>query len=222
MTSFPEDYHTVPSFSYLWTTLHRIYDPLPANMDQKKALAIRASRALEKRSAQSGSFQYFGDLSAVQRAQMISRWIFDHVPGSQASPQFLMDRLPTVHAATIVIAHLCRERLPNVEEKLHLAKTEDDKTHILWDAAWEYQCQVPVSAQALVDVDLECLGVFERRLFEYSDDAGPAGNQQWGLDVGNPQGHINHYHEEYSRGRGEGSDEDVIVNLLFHLNWLPG
>jgi len=133
MTSFPEDYHTVPSFSYLWTTLHRIYDPLPANMDQKKALAIRTSRALEKRSAQSGSFQYFGDLSAVQRAQ-ISQWIFDHVPGSQASPQFLMDRLPTVHAATIVIAHLCRERLPNVEEKLHLH--QENRIYIIEEKNW--------------------------------------------------------------------------------------
>jgi hypothetical protein len=34
------------------------------------------------------------------------------------------------------------------------------------------------------DVDLECLSVFEQRLFEKSAQSGSAGNYQWGLDAG--------------------------------------
>ncbi|KAG1765239.1 hypothetical protein EDD22DRAFT_755237, partial [Suillus occidentalis] len=37
------------------------------------------------------------------------------------------------------------------------------------------------------DVDLECLSVFEQRLFEKSAQSGSAGNYQWGLDAGNHQ-----------------------------------
>ena len=39
-----------------------------------------------------------------------------------------------------------------------------------------------------VDVDLECLGDFERRIFECSEQAGEAGFEQWGLDAGDHQG----------------------------------
>ncbi|KAG1770546.1 hypothetical protein EV702DRAFT_1202312 [Suillus placidus] len=36
----------------------------------------------------------------------------------------------------------------------------------------------------VADVDLECLTTLEARMFEDSEEAGPAGNQQWGLDAG--------------------------------------
>jgi hypothetical protein len=34
------------------------------------------------------------------------------------------------------------------------------------------------------DVDLECLTTLEARILEDSEEARPAGNQQWGLDAG--------------------------------------
>ncbi|KAG2132638.1 hypothetical protein BD769DRAFT_1354670, partial [Suillus cothurnatus] len=34
------------------------------------------------------------------------------------------------------------------------------------------------------DVDLKCLTTLEVRMFEDSEEAGPAGNQQWDLDNG--------------------------------------
>jgi hypothetical protein len=36
----------------------------------------------------------------------------------------------------------------------------------------------------MADVDLECLTTLEARMFEDSEEAGPASNQQWGLDAG--------------------------------------
>ncbi|KAG1881906.1 hypothetical protein C8R48DRAFT_682665 [Suillus tomentosus] len=36
----------------------------------------------------------------------------------------------------------------------------------------------------VADVDLECLTALEARMFEDSEEAGPAGKQQWGLDAG--------------------------------------
>ncbi|KAG1760952.1 hypothetical protein EDD22DRAFT_899027, partial [Suillus occidentalis] len=35
-----------------------------------------------------------------------------------------------------------------------------------------------------IDVDLECLGIPEQRMFELSLAAGAAGNEQWGKDAG--------------------------------------
>ncbi|KAF8185366.1 hypothetical protein K438DRAFT_1436931, partial [Mycena galopus ATCC 62051] len=43
------------------------------------------------------------------------------------------------------------------------------------------------------DVDRECLGYFEERLFENSKRAGQAGNHQWGLDAGAHQDRWNPY-----------------------------
>ncbi|KAG2135066.1 hypothetical protein BD769DRAFT_1334083, partial [Suillus cothurnatus] len=34
------------------------------------------------------------------------------------------------------------------------------------------------------DVDLECLTTLGARMFKDSEEAGPGGNQQWGLDAG--------------------------------------
>ncbi|KAG2098404.1 uncharacterized protein F5147DRAFT_713836, partial [Suillus discolor] len=36
----------------------------------------------------------------------------------------------------------------------------------------------------VADIDLKCLTTLEARMFEDSKEAGPAGNQQWGLDAG--------------------------------------
>ncbi|KAG1853031.1 hypothetical protein F4604DRAFT_1629001, partial [Suillus subluteus] len=36
----------------------------------------------------------------------------------------------------------------------------------------------------VADVDLECLTILEARMFEDSEEAGLAGNRQWGLDAG--------------------------------------
>ncbi|KAJ7127204.1 hypothetical protein C8R44DRAFT_617728, partial [Mycena epipterygia] len=38
------------------------------------------------------------------------------------------------------------------------------------------------------DVDHECLGLLEQWMFESSDRAGIAGEEQWGLDAGKNQG----------------------------------
>jgi hypothetical protein len=38
----------------------------------------------------------------------------------------------------------------------------------------------------MADVDLECLTTLEARMFEDSEEAGPAGNQQWGVYLNIP------------------------------------
>ncbi|KAJ6552344.1 hypothetical protein B0H10DRAFT_2104636 [Mycena sp. CBHHK59/15] len=57
--------------------------------------------------------------------------------------------------------------------------------------AWRYLSSQP--SGGFTDVDRECLGFFEERLFEDSHEAGQAGNQQWGLDVGPHQDNWNPY-----------------------------
>ncbi|KAG1828213.1 hypothetical protein EV424DRAFT_1386591 [Suillus variegatus] len=52
----------------------------------------------------------------------------------------------------------------------------------------------------VADVDLECLTALEARIFEDSEEAGPAGNQQWGLDAGQ---HHRRWNVDYSESELE-------------------
>ncbi|KAJ7887841.1 hypothetical protein B0H14DRAFT_2303627, partial [Mycena olivaceomarginata] len=56
------------------------------------------------------------------------------------------------------------------------------------------------------DVDRECLGYFEERLFEHSQETGQAGNHQWGLDAGLHQGGWNPYRDIPSHWNHNESD----------------
>ncbi|KAG1860432.1 hypothetical protein C8R48DRAFT_712712 [Suillus tomentosus] len=43
---------------------------------------------------------------------------------------------------------------------------------------------ISYSTSFVADIDLDCLTALEARIFEDSEEAGPAGNQQRGLDAG--------------------------------------
>ncbi|KAJ7868082.1 hypothetical protein B0H14DRAFT_3586729, partial [Mycena olivaceomarginata] len=58
------------------------------------------------------------------------------------------------------------------------------------------------------DVDRECLGYFEERLFEHSHETGQAGNRQWGLDAGPHQGGWNPYGDIPSHWNHDDRDDE--------------
>lgn len=88
--------------------------------------------------------------------------------------------MPLVHAFTLVIAHRkARDFKKHVE-----ARNEEWNNSNLLKMAWA-DLMISYPADSFVaDVDLECLAALEARMFEDSEEAGPAGNQQWGLDAG--------------------------------------
>ncbi|KAG1760935.1 hypothetical protein EDD22DRAFT_48374 [Suillus occidentalis] len=66
--------------------------------------------------------------------------------------------------------------------------TTDAQEEFVLDAAWTTLLEQTGRSTDVIhtDVDLECLSVFEQRLFEKSAQSGSAGNYQWGLDAGLP------------------------------------
>ncbi|KZP22593.1 hypothetical protein FIBSPDRAFT_738735 [Athelia psychrophila] len=87
----------------------------------------------------------------------------------------------------------------------------------LWVAAWDFQRTTPL--RLVVDVDLECLGLLEERMFENSGRVGASGNQQWGLDVGAHQALWNPYTDlpmEWEKNdRGSHDSEDEIMVHIY-------
>ncbi|KAG1893586.1 uncharacterized protein F5891DRAFT_1176386 [Suillus fuscotomentosus] len=71
--------------------------------------------------------------------------------------------------------------------------TPEEEANVILQAAWlDLQLSYDPSAMD-VDVDLECLGILEQRMFELSLAAGAAGNEQWGKDAGTHQDRWNPY-----------------------------
>lgn len=70
--------------------------------------------------------------------------------------------------------------IANTEEPIG---TVDELQKIQWREAFKFQLNLRAPSWP-IDVEKECLLAFEEWLFEFSAESGPAGNQQWGLDVG--------------------------------------
>ncbi|KAJ7046703.1 hypothetical protein C8F04DRAFT_1061422 [Mycena alexandri] len=115
-------------------------------------------------------------IPSVQYQAEIMNWIYNTIPHAK---DHLTDwvGLPThAHAITIVIAALNEEEL-RLYPDFPSQESEASQIATLWEWAWELQQhrgRVPV-----VDVDRECLGLFEQWMFESSDEAGLAGDEQW-------------------------------------------
>ena len=131
-----------------------------------------------------GVVPFVGDLDFATRAQ-IHNWIFENVPGANKAFHQWVGRYVVAHAVTLFLAY-----------RLQSEDQPEDQQELL-SRAWRVQ----VCAESMgdrheaVDVDLECLSHFERRIFECSEEAGEAGFEQWGLDAGDHQDAWNPYQD---------------------------
>jgi hypothetical protein len=125
---------------------------------------------------------------------------------------------PFAHALSIVLAcnkHSTLEADPGYPGD----GTTDAQEESILDAAWTTLLEQTSRSTDVIhtDVDLECLSVFEQRLFEKSAQSGSAGNYQWGLDAGNhqdgwdPYAGLPSYWNYNDRNKG---DADYDENLL--------
>ena len=149
--------------------------PVLKYLEKARTSSISAERV--------GVVPFIGDLDFATRAQ-IHNWIFESVPGAKGTFHQWVGRYVVAHAVTLFLVDRLRSEDQPEDEKELLAR------------AWRVQLRAEDMGDRheAVDVDLECLGDFERRIFECSADAGEAGFEQWGLDAGDHQGAWNPYH----------------------------
>ncbi|KAK0488135.1 hypothetical protein EDD18DRAFT_1029208, partial [Armillaria luteobubalina] len=97
----------------------------------------------------------------------INNYFFRHVLKiCKDSPLDWITGLVMSHAQTLVVAYRHQELFLQDKEFNYTGRTTDGK--VKHDA---------------VDVDMEALILLEKRMFDTSEDAGIAGNYQWGLDI---------------------------------------
>ncbi|KAG1720496.1 hypothetical protein EDB19DRAFT_1835954 [Suillus lakei] len=110
--------------------------------------------------------KYCGDLTAVQQAQ-VAHWIFDNIEEAQETVRCILEADPDYP----------RDGTTDAQEEFVL---EAARTTLLKETGRGTDV-------VHTDVDLECLLVFEQRLFEKSAQSGSAGKYQWDLDAVNHQ-----------------------------------
>ncbi|KAG1765054.1 hypothetical protein EV702DRAFT_1213746, partial [Suillus placidus] len=163
------------------------------------------------------TIKYCGDLTAVQQAQ-VAHWIFDNIEEARETVVQWLGCAPFAHALSIMLAHHKRSIL-EADADYPRDGTMEAQDEFILDTAWMTLLKETGSSTDVIhtDVDLECLSVFEHRLFEKSARSGSAGNYQWGLDAGNHQddwdpyaGLLSHWNHE---DRNEG-DPDYDENEL--------
>jgi hypothetical protein len=120
-----------------------------------------------------------------------------------------MGHVPLAHAYTIIIADRNQEDiLDQIQNNKKYSAM--DRQGAIFTLAWHYQTRPSIH---FVDVEHECLGYFEERLFEDSLQAGQAGNKQWGLDVGPHQENWSPY-ADLPGHRNHGDHEDESESEL--------
>ncbi|EIW84332.1 hypothetical protein CONPUDRAFT_142660 [Coniophora puteana RWD-64-598 SS2] len=145
-----------------------------------------------------------GDLTTLEQAQ-IANWFYCHVTQSSKESIHVLSWLecaPLAHAYTIVVAHKKRQQFHS-SPSFNTSLPEKEQVRLIFRMAWTdlslYSSQLDPT-----DVDRECLGQLEDRMFQKTYDAGLAGNDQWGLDAGSHQ----HGWNPYAGVRNVLEDED--------------
>jgi hypothetical protein len=157
------------------------------------------------------SIPFCGDILSHEYAK-IAHWFSENIPGAASQVEKWLSGMPLVHAFTLVVTHW---------------KAGDFKKHVqAWNKEWNdsdllkmawADLLISYPADSFVaDVDLECLTALEARMFEDSEEAGPAGNQQWGLDAGHHHRQWNVYFNipsEWLLGRDH-SENEIEVRMV--------
>ncbi|KAG1793398.1 hypothetical protein EV424DRAFT_1605364 [Suillus variegatus] len=125
------------------------------------------------------SIPFCGDIPSHEYAK-IAHWFSENVPGASGQVEKWLGGMPLVHAFTLVVAH---RKASDFKKRIE-ARNEEWNDSMLLKMAWaDLMISYPTNS-FVADVNLECLTALEARMFEDSEEAGPAGNQQWGLDAG--------------------------------------
>ncbi|KAJ7580069.1 hypothetical protein C8J56DRAFT_795369, partial [Mycena floridula] len=124
----------------------------------------------------------------------ITNWIRTQIGGSYASENVWSSpgSLAHAHARTLLDAY--RNRQVYLAADLASDRTPAQITKYVLKCAWK-SMQTRCLSNDSVDVDREALSNLEAAMFEDSNEAGRAGNSQWGLDAGYHQDYWNPYYD---------------------------
>ncbi|KAF8998163.1 hypothetical protein BDQ17DRAFT_1329008 [Cyathus striatus] len=145
-----------------------------------------------------------------QQQAEIAHWFSINVPSASSNkkkpsknhPSKWMLTISFAHAVTLYIMLAYKDRLETGMKPV--------------EAAWIYQVKERMTAS--IDVDHECMTMFERRLFESSIDASRTGSGISGFDVGPLQNEWFPYNEVPAYWR-ESKFVDVQEDLEVGLNY---
>ncbi len=188
----------------------------PAIVTLPAAQFVIKNKQAKTESERRGMVHYTGGLSLLEQSQ-IANWIYRSIENATSTVHRWMEGVPFAHAITLVLVHRMQQEV-----------AEDPVYPSLPTEQWIFRLQKAWNAQITtaektsdglfkIDVDRECIGLFERRLFERSAAAGIAGSYQWGLDTGCHQQKWDPYDglpSEYGVGDREEEEDDEKWDLV--------
>ncbi|KAK0244804.1 hypothetical protein EDD85DRAFT_785168 [Armillaria nabsnona] len=138
---------------------------------------------------------------------------------SRECPLDWVTGLAMSHARTLVIAYRHRDLFLQDEACPPMSESES-ADRFAFEKAWERLVNFTGRTTDgkikpdVVDVDMEALVILEKRMFDTSEDAGIAGNHQWGLDIGMHQDNWypwNSHGPEEEKDTREGNESELEV-----------
>ncbi|KAK7446054.1 hypothetical protein VKT23_014677 [Stygiomarasmius scandens] len=125
----------------------------------------------------------FTGLLSIEDQARINDWFKTHVAGASTCEHLWVAGVPVAHARTLVTAAMERD---DIVRELPDSFQETDVIEIAWERLMHNSGLTASGSVQLetVDVELEALKILEYWMFNLRDEAGEAGNMQWGLDNG--------------------------------------
>ncbi|KAJ8080755.1 hypothetical protein PM082_017589 [Marasmius tenuissimus] len=135
-----------------------------------------------------------GSTSIEDRCR-VSNWFETHISRDSHVRVQWMYLVPWSHIITLLIAYRLAIGKHDSGDKLQIGK---DLLQEVWaiqvrETSQENARDFEGGPRRIVDVDNECLGDLERKMFECSARAGNTGYFQWGLDAGHHENNWNPY-----------------------------
>jgi hypothetical protein len=201
-------------------------DPDTLDIDDYPVMRWQASVSNGSRVFRGGDINttpwYYFTLSPTDRA-MTHNWIINHVDGAKGiheQARWRRDRHLQSHVGTLLILARNRERYlasPDCPQRTESNGLEIQR--FLLTQAWETQMTVIDKPSEPDDVDADALVALEDCMFDDSQAAGEAGNEQWGLDAGDHQSCWNPYrgasgYGDHSPRRKDESESELEVSCL--------
>lgn len=172
--------------------------------------------------AHTGLVAHLGDIDIKDFGRIVN-WIFMKIPGAQGTLHKWLVSTPTAHAITLVLKE--RHKASFMEDPHYpRAGSKEEQYYFLLHKAWRYQVTHVHEDVMTRDVDLECLSLFERRLFSTVRN-NVATYGQWGLDAGDHQEKWYPYRDlpqGWYDESAEFSDSEVLVRVSYiRSQWHP-
>ncbi|KAK0435039.1 hypothetical protein EV421DRAFT_1716984, partial [Armillaria borealis] len=149
-----------------------------------------------------------GGISQDDQAAL-NTWFDNKVPGAKQHRLNWIGLLPMAHSRTLLMASRLKDTF--------LSKYRKDWLTLL-EKTWEYMDEHMGTNFTIINIDLEAHEIFEFRLFSQSEEAGVAGNQQWGIDVGCHQDNWYPYSTDHDDDYRFGTESKVEVRYSFVID----